>query len=164
MEKKVRTTPLELAAILEEVARNLRERGVFSAAGMEVAPGAELELEVEFKEKKGRAELELEIKWRAEGTARPAPSAPSFRELKREMDSLLDLLRGSPEARTVERFGELVEAFAARARPEWRAGIEDLREAEGKLREAVSRGDRAALLAAVEELSRVKKECHRRFR
>jgi|GEM_PF-4296394 len=168
MEKMVRTSPLELAAILEEAARSLRERGVFSAAGLEVAPGEELELEVEFEEKKGRGELELEIRWRMEKepaeVPRPLPSAPGFRGLKREMDSLLRVLRERPEAQAAERWEELVEAFAAQARPEWQSGMEELKRAGEKLKEALSRGDRAAASAAVEELLRVKKECHRRFR
>ncbi len=163
-EKKLRTTPAELALLLEEAARGLRERGVFSAAGVELVPGKELELEIEWKEKEGKVELELEVRWQA-GEAVSAGKEPgSLRELKREMEKVLDLIRDDPTPEAVERFGELVRAFSSRARPEWQEGIRELEAAGRRLAASWSRGDGAAVRAAVEELGRVKRECHRRFR
>lgn len=165
----------ELADFLITLGRQLRA-GVIDLEGRQWPVPAEVEAKIHLKEKDSRLEAKIEWRWPT-----PAESGQPFRdtatraqtpfkEVKTRLGAAFRELQrtagqGSfPEARALEDFVAVCQAFAVVARPEWQEAMRQFLDHVKNLQLAVETRQLDAMHHALQDLANGMAVCHREFK
>jgi XXXCH domain-containing protein len=169
-----RCSRMELADFLASLAQQLRT-GVMEAQGRGVRVPEEVEAKIHLEEKKGRFEGKISWRWPSPGEAgrvsgKAAPLPGSLKEIKGRMGSAFAEIKKAagqgeyPDGKTLKDFVESSQKFREWARPEWQEAMEQFLDHVKNLQAAVDRGEREAMVRALEALAKSMALCHREFK
>ncbi len=166
----------ELAALLENLARQLRD-GAVSVDGHSWEVADRLTVKTRFSEKKGRFTARIKWRWSTldaypeEDRREIVRWKESFKTVKKELNGTFkDLLHqakeanGMPDPETLARFADRSRAFARHAEPEWREAMEEYLDHLGNLERAVREGHPETVAHELRDIKSRVAACHREFK